>query len=505
MPETRAALLAVAERQNILPDSVDALVRDHVRHIAADFSPRLAPFARAALSLAWPRLFEDIEVRHLDMVRALAGEGRRLVYLPCHRSHVDYLLFSWVLFSSGLTPPHVAAGDNLDLPIVGGVLRRLGAFFLRRSFKGDPLYGRVFAEYLHFLLRQGLPVEYFIEGGRSRTGRQLPPKTGLMGMTVHSFLRDPALPLVFVPVYIGYEKLPEGAGFVAELAGQPKQRESWGGLLAALGVLRERHGRAYLSFGAPLDLGGWLDARMPQWREAARADLNPDAPWLRTVTQGLGDEVSRRIEAAALLNPVNFVALALLAEPEARLAHSTLAQRVELLQGLLVPESRACLAAPVTGDACIAAALRANAVVRVEGAKQGGEIAASGAGALRLDYFRQNVLHHYIPAMLLARLLLECGPLPEGEIKARASQYLSAFDPRVQPADQDAMWGDLLGTFLTAGVAERREGRLHAAENGAAGWLARLTQATTELTNTGRMDADATKTTGDEAEWTNAG
>jgi glycerol-3-phosphate O-acyltransferase len=132
--------------------------------------------------------------------------GHEIVYVPCHRSHIDYLLLSYIIIRKGLTPPHIAAGANLNLPLVGSLLRRGGAFFLRRSFKGEPLYAAVFHEYLHLMLARGFPIEYFIEGGRSRSGRMLTPKAGILGMTVQSFIREHARPLLFVPVYIGYEK-----------------------------------------------------------------------------------------------------------------------------------------------------------------------------------------------------------------------------------------------------------------------------------------------------------
>ena len=146
--------------------------------------------------------------------------GQEIVYLPCHRSHIDYLLLSYLIYRNGLTPPHIAAGDNLDMPLVGGLLRRGGAFFLRRSFKGEPLYAAVFHEYLHLMLARGFPIEYFIEGGRSRTGRTLAPKAGILGMTIASFVRSHSRPLVFVPVYVGYERIIEGDTYVRELAGR---------------------------------------------------------------------------------------------------------------------------------------------------------------------------------------------------------------------------------------------------------------------------------------------
>src|SRR5690606_4352654 len=149
-------------------------------------------------------------------LRAIAA-GSELVYVPCHRSHIDYMLLAYVIYRQGLAPPHIAAGINLNLPIVGRVLRRGGAFFIRRSLHGNALYGAVFRSYFSLLVARGFPVKYFIEGTRSRTGRLLPAKLGLLTMTIEAYLADRTRPIVFVPVYFGYEKLIEGQTFIGEL------------------------------------------------------------------------------------------------------------------------------------------------------------------------------------------------------------------------------------------------------------------------------------------------
>jgi glycerol-3-phosphate O-acyltransferase len=175
--------------------------------------------------------------------------------VPCHRSHVDYLLLSYIIFNRGLMVPHIAAGANLNLPVVGSILRRSGAFFLRRKIKGEPLYAAVFLEYLHMMIDRGFPIEYFIEGGRSRSGRMLAPKAGILAMTVQSFVRSRARPLVFVPVYIGYEKLMEGKSYIAELtAGRrnPSRCSAW----SARRLLRRNFGKVHVNFGPPLALAG---------------------------------------------------------------------------------------------------------------------------------------------------------------------------------------------------------------------------------------------------------
>jgi glycerol-3-phosphate O-acyltransferase len=143
------------------------------------------------LTWVWNRVYNGVEVHNFERVTTVAPD-HGIIYVPCHRSHVDYLLLSYIIFTRGLMVPHIAAGANLNLPVVGSILRRSGAFFLRRKIKGDPLYTAVFLEYLHMMVDRGFPIEYFIEGGRSRSGRMLAPKAGILAMTVQSFVRSRA-------------------------------------------------------------------------------------------------------------------------------------------------------------------------------------------------------------------------------------------------------------------------------------------------------------------------
>ena len=195
------------------------------------------------------------------------AKDQEVIYVPCHRSHFDYLLLGYILYEEGLQTPHIAAGINLNLPIVGRILRRGGAFFLRRSFKGNRLYAAVFDAYLDQILQRGYSVEYFVEGTRSRTGRLLAPRGGMLVMTVHSYIKNPKRPIVFVPVYFGYEKLIEGDSFISELSGSEKKKESLFGLVRSIKSLRENFGKVYVNIAEPIELDTVLDGLKPDWRD----------------------------------------------------------------------------------------------------------------------------------------------------------------------------------------------------------------------------------------------
>ncbi|MHB1428415.1 MAG: glycerol-3-phosphate 1-O-acyltransferase PlsB [Rhodocyclaceae bacterium] len=461
-PEMRAAIAAEAERHNIAAEDARERARRHVLAIASDYSYSLMRAGEIFLTWVWTRLFDGVEVRNLDaLLRVVPGQS--IVYLPCHRSHIDYLLMSYVIYRAGLSPPHIAAGDNLDLPVLGRILRGGGGFFLRRSFKGDPLYAAVFAAYLHRMLAQGFPIEYFIEGGRSRHGRMLPPRAGLLAMTVQSFLRWHERPLVFVPIYLGYEKLPEGASYVDELSGKPKERESLLGLLSAARVLRRHFGKVYVNFGAPLALADWLDARHPGWRSASA-----EGDWQRGAVGAIAGELTRRINDAALVNPVNLVGLALLATPRATADPDALARQIEHLQALVDPLR---LAVPAAGADCIAAALKLAAVRRVAH-PSGALIEADAHEAALLAYFRNNVLHLYALPALLASLLLQHGALAESRLGDMVAGTLGLLrDSLFLRLDDEALpqaLADALARLAARGLVLRAEGVASAPPEGAA-------------------------------------
>ncbi len=312
---------------------VRAKARLYGWEIAADYSYTAVLFFEKLLTWLWTRLYDGMQVHSLERAKALAGD-HELVYVPSHRSHIDYMVLSYVLFKQGLALPYVAAGINLNLPLIGPLLRRGGAFFLRRSFGGNALYTAVFRTYLSTMLSKGYPIEYFIEGTRSRSGRLQPARTGMLSMTVHSYLCNRQRPVAFMPVYFGYEKLVEGQTYIGELRGQPKRKESVLGLMRSLKTLRERFGRVQVSIGEPLRLPELLDEWRPQWRDEQHS-LGRRPPWLAGFVEHLGRRILVEINAAAVGNPVNLVSLALLAMPKQAMVERELASQLELYRNLL--------------------------------------------------------------------------------------------------------------------------------------------------------------------------
>ena len=274
----------------------------NARAILSNFSYPTVRILERLLRWFWHQIYDGVEMRGLERMIDVT-EGHTLIYVPSHRSHVDYLLMSYLLFQRGMMIPHIAAGDNLDLPVLGSILRRGGAFFMRRSFRDDPLYAAVFSEYLYQVYRRGHCVEFFPEGTRTRTGRLLPAKLGLLKMTLEHHKRGVPRPMTLVPVYFGYEKLIEASAYLDELRGADKQRESIGDLFRSLRLIRQDFGKVDVNIGQPIVLEDWLrEHASPLVSEASLLDA-------------LGREVLTRINAVAAINPVNLVALVTLAMP----------------------------------------------------------------------------------------------------------------------------------------------------------------------------------------------
>ncbi|WP_290907168.1 glycerol-3-phosphate 1-O-acyltransferase PlsB [Halomonas sp.] len=402
-PEVREVIEALAAEGRPSTPRLQRRALRYGREIASNMTYPVLRFMDRLLRRLWNRLYDGVDVRGLERVKALAGD-HTLVYVPCHRSHIDYLLLSYVLYHDGLMPPHIAAGRNLDMPLVGPLLRRGGAFFLRRSFRDNRLYGAVFNEYLHRLIARGHPLEYFIEGGRSRSGRMLPARPGMLAMTLRSFLRSAAgghyQPLAFIPVHIGYERIIENASYQRELRGGRKRKESPLALLRVLGQLRQPFGRVSVNVGEPLLLADFLDDELGRgWREAR--ETRP--AWLGEVVPRLGESLCRRINAAAALNPVNLVALALLATPhhaiEARLLERQLGLLAELQRRL--PGAPHASLAPGTPAEWIDQAMALGMVQRREH-PLGDIVLADAAQAALLGWYRNNVLHLFALAGLTA-------------------------------------------------------------------------------------------------------
>ncbi len=454
-PLVRQAIAEEVEREKISPAKAEALALRYGNEIASDYTYTAIRFLELVLSWFWNKIYDGIKVNHIEGVQDVA-QGHEVIYVPCHRSHIDYLLLSYLLFRNGLTPPHIAAGINLNMPVIGSLLRRGGAFFMRRTFKGNPLYTAVFNEYLHTLFSKGFPVEYFVEGGRSRTGRMLQPKTGMLAITLRSFLRSNRLPVVFVPVYIGYERVLEGRTYLGELRGASKKKESIFDIFKVIGALKQRFGSVWVNFGEPIKLAEFLDNDQPGWREQ---ELGPQyrPAWLSDTTHRLSERVAQHLNEAAAVNPVNLVALALLSTSKLALDERALTRVLDLYLTLLraVPYSPHTTLPEGDGQALIQYVQGMKLLAEQKDAL-GKILYLDEQNAILMTYYRNNVLHIFALPALLASFFQSSSRMSREQIL----RYTRALYPYLQSElfirwsldELDAVVDQWLAAFVEQGL-----------------------------------------------------
>lgn len=387
-----------------------------MEEIAANFSYEAVRLTDRVLGLTWNRLYQGINVHNAERVRQLAHDGHEIVYVPCHRSHMDYMLLSYVLYHQGLVPPHIAAGINLNFWPAGPIFRRLGAFFIRRTFKGSKLYSTVFREYLGELFSRGYSVEYFVEGGRSRTGRLLDPKTGTLSMTIQAMLRGGTRPITLVPIYIGYEHVMEVGTYAKELRGATKEKESFMQMVRGLSKLRNL-GQGYVNFGEPMPLMTFLNQRVPEWRDSIDPIESIRPAWLTPTVNEIAAELMVRINNAGAANAMNLCCTALLASRQRSLTREQLTEQLNCYLSLLrnVPYSPDATAPDQPAEALIEHALQMNKF-EVEKDTIGDIIILPREQAVLMTYYRNNILHMLVLPSLLAAIITQHRHISRSEL-----------------------------------------------------------------------------------------
>lgn len=398
----KEAISDQARRDNSKPEDAWKKAHAYAWEIAADYSHPVVRSASFLLNTVWNRIYRGVLVHHLDRLKEVAP-GNEVVYTPSHRSHMDYLLLSYLLYDRGIVPPHIVAGINLNMPVIGTILRKGGAFFIRRSIRGNMLYSAVLSEYVAQLVAGGYSLEYFIEGGRSRTGRLLQPKGGMISMTVRAFLRQPTRPVLFQPVYIGYEKLMEGNSYLDELTGKPKQKESiWSLLWGIPKVLRQNYGQVVVNYGEPIMLDDILKQHAPEWDgQPVGEDEKP--AWLSDTVDAIAQQIQINTNRAADVNPINLLALALLSTPKHAMGEADLLAQITLSKKLLVevPYSDRVTVTPHTPEQIVAHGEEI-AVLSRTAHPLGDVLSVDDDTAVLLSYFRNNVVHLFTASAWIA-------------------------------------------------------------------------------------------------------
>lgn len=292
--------------------------KKYLNEITSDENEMYIEIWDKVLTWLWNNIYDGVVVDQEGMAKIRnISKKMPFVIIPCHRSHIDYLLLSYVLYKHNIQMPFVAAGTNLLFFPVGYIFRKSGAFFMRRSFKGNPLYAEVFAKYLKVLLKEGLPMEFFIEGGRSRTGKMIMPKYGLLSMIIQAYQEGACDDLALIPVYIGYDRVIEEKSYLKELGGAPKAREKTTDLISSSKVLRKRYGRVYLTIGEPIQMKSYLASLEKKFEDMMLEER-------QSVYRKIGYEIVLRIGNVSVVTPYALIAAGLLSHDRRGMSHNDL-------------------------------------------------------------------------------------------------------------------------------------------------------------------------------------
>ncbi|KAB8031835.1 1-acyl-sn-glycerol-3-phosphate acyltransferase [Fluviispira multicolorata] len=335
------------------PLKTEQQIVKYTREIGANYNYVTIRALEKIFDFIWTKIFEGVRVRHFENIERVAKEGQ-ILWMPSHRSHFDYLLLSYVLFKKGFVIPHIAAGINLNFWPIGSILRKGGAFFIRRSFAGNRIYAHTFTEYVNFLLQNSFPVEFFHEGGRSRIGKLLQPKVGMLSICVQSILTRKSENTYIVPVYFSYDKVMEDDSYAKELKGAKKQKENVLQFLNGVRKVFTNYGSVDVSFGDPLKIGDiwkeYIDKVkkesteefgitpeniLPNNLKLLPEDFDTRDPQVQGFIKYLSKRVNQKINCAATASDTSLLATCLLSSQEDSIQYKTLQYQVILLHFLI--------------------------------------------------------------------------------------------------------------------------------------------------------------------------
>ncbi|MBN2031780.1 MAG: 1-acyl-sn-glycerol-3-phosphate acyltransferase [Deltaproteobacteria bacterium] len=371
---------------------------EYFDEIAADFNITYVRLFDMMLKWLWKRIFEgiDVEASTLATVREWARRGP-IIYVPSHKSHIDYLILNHVLHANHMHIPRIAAGSNLTFWPAGHIFRKSGAFFIRRSFNQPRLYVEVFSRYIKALLQEGHPIEFFIEGGRSRNGKLVLPKTGFVSILLHAHKEGYCKDLVFVPASIVYDRILEEQSYIKELRGGSKERESLKHVIGARRILKRKYGKVYLRFGQPLSLNDYLAHSGKSMAETTRR---------------FSFEIAKAINEVTLVTPLSLVATAILAYHRRGFLYSELLGTVEMLLGAL-KDTDAPLAAslndlPRAVQETLSLLIGWKIVEDLEEVDSEEEAFyfVEDEKKLELEYYKNSIIHFFLPNAFVATSLL---------------------------------------------------------------------------------------------------
>jgi len=384
--------------------------KKYLFEIAADYNEAYIGVWDKVLTWLWNDIYDGVVIDKEGLVK-MRDVSRKMpfVIVPCHRSHIDYLFLSYVFYHNNIQMPFVAAGTNLMFWPMGHIFRKSGAFFLRRTFRKDILYGEVFAQYMKVLLQEGFPIEFFIEGGRSRTGKMIMPKYGLLSMVIQAYREGACDDLAIIPVYIGYDTVIEEKSYLKEIGGARKEKEKTLSLFKSRKLLKKRYGSVYLNVGEPISLKSYLAAEEIQIEEM---NVSKRQGFYRKI----GYEIVGEINKISVVSPLSLLAAGLLSHYRRGISHDDLMNILdEFYDYLVYKKVRFSSTFANKEKALIDALSRFESLGHIS--KMGPDedeedefeeiiYSVDDDKRMNLEYYKNNILHFFVPLSFVATSIL---------------------------------------------------------------------------------------------------
>jgi glycerol-3-phosphate O-acyltransferase len=382
----------------------------YIEEIAAGYSPAFIRIYSAIVGWIIRTIFDGVAINNnaLNKIKRLSLKGP-LILIPCHKSHIDYLILSYLLYHNNMPVPLVAAGKNLSFWPMGPLFRSGGAFFIRRSFRGAVLYSKVFAEYIHKLLEEGFNIEQFIEGGRSRTGKLLMPKLGLLSILLNAYKNGACEDMIIVPIYIGYDRVLEEKSYLQELEGGQKEPETLRGVIKARKFLKKRYGKIYIEFDDPI-----LVTELVEKFGTSLLEMKPKEQ--NALCRNLGHRIINSINRAAVVTAYGLVASSILNCSRDRFTYGQMMSIIDTYIKFLTTQN-AKLADTLVLDHVHAIQHALDAYVQskfIEPVSKDKEISYSERSYILkvtrrpfLEYYKNNCISFFIPAAFTGMAILE--------------------------------------------------------------------------------------------------
>jgi glycerol-3-phosphate O-acyltransferase len=393
------------EKEHLSENKLRKKAYEYFREIAANFSIITIKWFNQSVQYMFTKIFDGIyfNTDELKRVREAALKAP-IIFVPSHKSHMDYLIISSMLYMNKIIPPHIVAGANLTFFPMGPIFRKSGAFFMRRSFKGLYLYPTIFKQYIKTLISEGYSIEVFIEGTRTRTGKLISPKMGILSYLIEAINEGYGKDMIFIPTTISYDRILEESTYHMELKGKEKETESTSNFVKSRKFLKRKYGKVYLSFNEPFSFCEFRDSL----KEGA--DL----------ASSLGHYIMRRIGEIVMATPFSVASAAMLLSSAGGFTRDMVKHRIAVLHDFLAHVGVRMsdhLAKSSNFDEIIDYVIDSYSQdgivgMPVAGAGEGMREVLDGVYTLneneraRINFYKNSILHFFLPITFVSVALL---------------------------------------------------------------------------------------------------